>query len=637
MCGINGIVVQEPSPNKINRVLDQMNTLLSHRGPDNSRQRVYRVGGRTVGMGFVRLSILDLETGMQPIESQADNSVIMCNGQIYNYIELKRQVADAPFVSRGDMEVALHLYRRRGLDFLALLNGMYAGVILDPAKNRLILFRDRFGIKPLYYMSARDRFLFSSEIKPLFSGSHTRPEMNPDRVAAYFTYRYVPGSHTLFRNIFRVPPGAYLEYDLDSGGFKIKRYWDYRLDRLNPDITEHEALERFYELFFDAVKIRLRSDVEVGSLISGGIDSSAVSALAAARQPAIRLFSIGFDEAKYNELPGVNQFLAQNPEKFHAARLITRQCGKKDLHRLPALAAALEEPISLGTLLPTDMVCEMAAKQVKTVLTGEGADEIFGGYRKFMIEQAAFRFESLSQKQQQQLMLAFPELKHYLVCRSHNAGERYIQNEMLFDRETIFRLTGSRPEAAVYEADAVPWLDNVGEPVNQAIAYETRFRLPDYVILRLDRLSMRHSLEARTPFLDYRLAEFAAGLPVQFKVNLDSIREKYICSNAYVKFNILDSQTAYRRKQPFTIPMADWLSAPETLPDFLQDILLGNAVRRQGILDPDYVRTLSGQVSSRDIGPETLVSTADQVFAVIMFTLWYEAFFTNTLADAFLK
>ncbi|MDA3835459.1 MAG: asparagine synthase-related protein, partial [Spirochaetales bacterium] len=266
--------------------------------------------------------------------------------------------------------------------------------------------------------------------------------------------------------------------------------------------------------------------------------------------------------------------------------------------------------------------------QVKVVLTGEGADEIFAGYRKFMIERVASQFPSLAPAKQTELRNLFPELKSYLVERKSDPGERYIQNEALFDSNEIFRLTGQKTESRQFADVAIPWLAGNEDPVNQAIAYETRFRLPDYVILRLDRLSMRHSLEARTPLLDYRLAEFAATLPVHLKVNLDSVREKFICSEAYLKYNVLDSGTAHRRKQPFTNPMADWLAVPRSLPDFLQDILFGDVIRRQGMLDPDYARSLVGKVSARGIGPATLVSAADQVFSIIIFTLWYQEFFS---------
>lgn len=630
MCGIYGIIAPGPSDPSVENRLARMGKILRHRGPDDQKNWVHSFAGKTIGLGFVRLSILDLETGMQPICCDVDNTAILCNGQIYNYIELRDQLKGAPFISRGDSEVALHLYRSKGLGFLSCLNGMYAGAIFDPGRRRLLLFRDRFGIKPLYYVKNNNTFFFSSEIKPLLTAAGIRPELNRPCLAAYFTYRYVPGNETMFKGVLRVPPGAYLDYDLTTGDYQIKRYWDYQFDSLSPEMSLESAVNRYYELFADAVKLRLRSDVEVAALISGGIDSSAVAAQAVRHQSRLRLFSIGFDEEKYNELDHVRNFLSSH-EKFCSTELTTSICARKHLSRLPEIVRSLEEPVSLGTLLPTDMVCEMAAKQVKVVLTGEGADEIFGGYRKFMIERAASQFPFLSGQKQKTLHLVFPELDAYLRHRHHDPAKRYIQNEALFSADEIFQLTGQRFPEKLFSDDVMPDLSGNEDPVNQAIAYEARFRLPDYVILRLDRLSMRHSIEARTPFLDYRLAEFAATLPVGFKLDLETVREKFICGYAYQKFNVLDPETAGRRKQPFTIPLADWLASPRELPEYLQDILLGDVVRRQGILDPEFVRRLSGKITPQDIGPETLVSAADQVFAVIIITLWYQAFFSDAM------
>ena len=627
MCGIYGVVSSDPSHERVSKQLEFMGNVLHHRGPDDQKNMVCTFAGKALGFGFVRLAILDLHTGMQPIRCNVDGTMILCNGQIYNYIELKNMVKHEPFMTNGDVEVALHLYRLKGLAFLNSLNGMYAGAIFDPQKKRLLLFRDRFGIKPLYFFASRGHFAFASEIKPLLSVRDVPGELNRHRLAAFFTYRYVPGNDTLFSGIKKVPPGAYLDYNLITGEFSINRYWNYHLDCIRPETTIEDAADQFHELFSDAVRIRLRSDVEVGSLISGGIDSSAVSAQAARHQPLIRLFTMGFESNKYNELPKVKAFLSANPEIFNRAQLNTQICREGHLNRLPDIVRSLEEPVSLGTLLPTDMVCEMAAKQVKVVLTGEGADEIFAGYRKFMIEAAASQFYKLPVGTQQELLTHFPELHLYMRQRNSDPAERYIQNETLFSSSEIEQLTGMKPQSSLFSDDAKPFLTGNEDPLNTMIAFETRFRLPDYVVLRLDRLSMRHSLEARTPLLDYRLAEFAATLPVGFKANLELVMEKFICSYSYQKHQILDHETAYRRKQPFTIPLADWLSKPEKLPDFLQEILMGNLINQQGIINPEYAKSLVREITTKDIGPETLVSAADRVFSIIIFTLWYQTFF----------
>lgn len=628
MCGIYGIVSNQLTAGRIYYLLARMRHSLRHRGPDDYKESVYPVNHTAVGLGFTRLSILDLDTGMQPIQCPIDGTAIICNGQIYNYVELKQTVSSEPFVSKGDAEVGLHLYRKKGPAFLNELNGMYAGAILDPLKQRLLLFRDRFGIKPLYFCENNGRFVYASEIKALFDGAETGRAINRRNIFTYFTYRYVPGGETMFRGIQKLPPGAFLDYDLSAGTYSIKRYWDYRLDQVNPDMDAEDAADRFYELFSDAVRIRLRSDVEVGCLVSGGIDSSAVCAQAALSHPVLKLFSIGFGVDKYDELPLVRQFLADHPRRFAQARLFSGDCRPEMLNELPGLVAAIEEPISLGTILPTDQVCRMAGKEVKVVLTGEGADEIFAGYRKFMIEMAAAHYPDLPQDEQQALMKAYPELKAYLNHRASDPARRYIQTEVLFTPGEIGRLTGMEHSGPLFPADARPCLSGSEHPVNEMIGFETRFRLPDYVILRLDKLSMRHSLETRTPFLDYRLAEFAASLPVHLKVNLAADREKYICSHAYLKHGLMNKKNAFRKKQPFTIPLAHWLADAKARPEFVDEILSGDMIRRQGILNPDFVSQIGKQLTSAGVGPETLVSGADRLFAIIIFTLWYDTFFT---------
>ncbi len=627
MCGIHGIISASLSKEEINERLRVMGELQRHRGPDDQAEQVFSYNDRHVGFGFVRLSILDLETGMQPIICPQDKSAIICNGQIYNYIELKPLVSDEMFTSKGDVEVGLHLYRKKGINFLQDLNGMYAGAIYDPLNARIILFRDRFGIKPLYYTLHDDNFVFSSEIKPLLSGSKRPKKLNESRLATYFTYRYLPGEETLFSGIKRLPSGSYLAYDLNTGKFSVTRYWEYRPDNEVPDMSLEEATERFYALFSDAVRIRLRSDVEVGSLISGGIDSSAVASQAALIKPNIQLFTMSFKEKNYNELPLVQSFIKAKNNRFKSSVHYSKLCSRETLERLPDIVRSLEEPISLGTILPTDQVCELAGNHLKVVLTGEGADEIFGGYRKFLIETAAHHYHELSPERQKELVTAYPELKTYLAVRNIDPAKRYIQSECLYDADELKRLIGRDVPDDLFPEDARPLLRGDEHSLNAAIAFESRSRLPDYVILRLDKLSMRHSLETRTPFLDYRLAEFASTLPVHYKVNLEENREKYICSHAYTVYDVLDHETAFRKKLPFTIPLAQWLSQPSHLPEFMQEFLLGDGIRHQGILNPEVVRTHVKNVSADGVGPQTLVSEADRVFAIIIFSLWYNDFF----------
>ena len=628
MCGVQGIITYSLSENEISKRLEGMGRLQAHRGPDDKKEAVFTFKTGFLGFGFRRLSILDLETGMQPIISPADKSAIICNGQIYNYLELKAENSEMVYLTKGDIEVALNMYRKYGLDFLQKLNGMYAGAIYDHVNSKIILFRDRFGIKPIYYTEWENNFFFSSEIKPLLKGSNRPVELNYERIPTYFTYRYLPGTETMFSGIKKLPPGSYLEYDLNEKKYNIKRYWEYKLDRIIPDMDFDEASEQFISLFKDAVRIRMRSDVEVGTLLSGGIDSSAVSSQATVTKPDIRLFSISFNEDKYNELPLIKNFIRVNDHRFKDTRHHTRLCGSETLYGLPGIIKSIEEPISLGTILPTDQVCRMASEKVKVVLTGEGADEIFAGYRKFLIEVASSEYNNLTDSGRRQLDDIYPELKPYMEVRHENPIKRYIQSESLFTLDELTQLTGKENIDNSFPEDAIPFLTGNEHPLNAAIAMESRARLPDYVILRLDKLSMRHSLETRTPFLDYRLAEFAATLPVPFKANLEHNREKYICGNSFNRYSILDSDTAFRRKQPFTIPLADWLSTPSVLPECIRAVIFGDMIKKQGILNEKILKKHIDMISSEDVGPQTLVSEADRVFSIIIFSLWYDLFFS---------
>ncbi len=631
MCGIHGIISTRMDACAIAQKLSLMGAVQAHRGPDDERCEVYECGRRRVGFGFVRLAILDLETGMQPVRSAVDRAALICNGQIYNYLELKSGLDDVAWLTKGDAEVALQMLRRFGPEAsLQVFNGMYAGAFFDPSNYRVLLFRDRFGIKPLYYRELDGDFYFASEIKPLLQAAG-KVKIRKEAFPALFTYRYVPGEETVFAGIKRLPPGSYLTYDLDSGTYKIESYWQNSFlpeDDNSEKLSLVDAEEKLNELFCDSVKLRLRSDVEVGSFLSGGIDSCAVAAAAAEMQPELTLFTIAFNDPTYNELPEVQKFLAAAGSRFKSAKHHVAFCQENMLAELPSLVEALEEPIFLGAVLPTDQVCRIASQRVKTVLTGEGADEIFAGYRKFLLEMAALEYLKSDRSGRLELERCYPELQNYIERRASDPLQRYIQSEALFSELELSRLLGSTDVEVpdLRQLKAAPQLDGREHPLNAALAIESRCRLPDYVILRLDKLSMRHSLETRTPFLDYRLAEFAARLPVKYKIDLSLGCEKYICRRTFSRYKLLDERSAWRHKQPFTSPLAAWLGDQKTWPEVVSEALLGGMIKRHGVLDSKMVKELMAQVTTAGVGPATLVSGADRLFAVLVFTLWYEEF-----------
>lgn len=627
MCGIAGYWSKKISRDRGEEFLLNACNALQHRGPDESG--ILQLDSS--GMGFVRLAILDLATGMQPIVNPEDGSTIVCNGQIYNYIELKKELPYTSYRTSGDMEVALNAYRHHGIGFPEKLNGMFAGAVHDPQKKKLVLFRDRFGIKPLYYTVNNSGFYFSSEIKPLLKAPEAVCELDRDLLPAYFTYRYIPGDRTLFKGINKLLPGSILVVNTDSGTTKTSLYWEWKFKEPDPGISASEAEEEFNRLFLDSVRIRMRSDVEVGSLISGGIDSSAVASAAALQKPDIKLFTIGFREEKYNETGDVDRFLSLMPERFARAETIRDTCLLGRLDLLPEIISAIEEPISLGTVVPTDQVCRLASERLKVVLTGEGADEIFAGYRKFLVEAAAIEYAGASGTEKKRLEILYPELKSRLGGSSDDHITRHIAGEKLFTDGEMTRLLGSVCHRKYTSWD--PRLESIPgdlNPISAMQTIETLTRLPSYVNLRLDKLSMRHSLETRTPFLDFRLAEFAAALPLELRVNLSSGKEKFICRESFKHFGILPGEVADRAKKPFTMPIADWFSDPSALPEPISEILIGKEVDRQGILNGDLVREYAGKVTGKGVGPETLISAGDRVFSIVVFTLWYSHFMKGT-------
>lgn len=626
MCGLTGYWSRRVGVGQGLEFLEKSCRILAHRGPDESavlqRDRC--------GTGFVRLSILDLETGMQPL-TDPDGTSIVCNGQIYNYVELRNELPAETYRTRGDMEVALNAYRHHGVMFPRKLNGMFAGAIHDPSAERVVLFRDRFGIKPLYYTVNDHGFFYSSEIRPLLEAPGTAREMDDEMLPVWFTYRYVPGERTLFKGIRKLLPGSILILDTGSGEFKTRFYWEWSFPAAEPVISLAEAEEEFTRLFRDSVRIRLRSDVEVGSLISGGIDSSAVASAAVLHKPDMKLFTIGFEEAAYDETREVDRFLHSMGQRFQGCEVVRETCLLNRLDLLPGIVRAVEEPISLGTMVPTDQVCRLASEKLKVVLTGEGADEIFAGYRKFLLEAAALEFPKADSQGKKELIRLYPEIRGYSGGSGADHVSRHIAGERLFGKEELEALLG----ASGY-SDRISWDPRLGNipsdlnPISAMQIIETLTRLPNYVNLRLDKLSMKHSLETRTPFLDYRLAEFSSSLPLELRVNLKAGMEKFICRESFRTSGILPPEVSRREKKPFTMPIADWFSDPSALPEPIAEILLGRETDSQGILNGDMVRKYARQVTGKGVGPSTLVSAGDRVFAIVVFSLWYGEFIKET-------
>lgn len=599
MCGIHGVFDTQLSPAEVRQLLQSMTASQRHRGPDDCREILFDEDIGRGGFGFVRLAILDLDTGMQPICSPLTGSTVVCNGQVYNYRELRQDLSDLPFETRGDIEPILHLYDRLGEAFLPQLNGMYAGALYSPLQRHVLLFNDRFGIKPLYYAHQNGRFCFASEIKALRHALPEPPAIDTEALSLYLTYGYVPGKKTLFKNIYQLPPGSCLTYDLETRELTLASYWRYR-PAPPQAMTLDAAADRFIELFEDSVRLRCHADVPVGSLLSSGIDSCAVASIAKRFDPEMQLFTVAFAESEFDESSRVADFADSWLDKANACRYI--RTASPDLEDFSEIIHSLDEPLMITSLLPTWALFKVVSGSHKVVLTGEGADELFAGYGWFWLDQQARRQSSGS------------PLQSYQRCR------------MFFDPSEASALIG---HAAPYVnlPGASCDIDVNSSPLETLLQMESRCRLPASNLARLDRMAMAHSVEARTPFLDYRIAEFAATLPSDLKLGQNRSEQKHVCREAFLKHSVLPESIARLPKQPFCAPVDEWFRASLKGNESFQAIAHFAHPLFEDLVDPAAARQMTTGFLADKTSPFSTVSSFERFWNLCTLAVWYERVF----------
>lgn len=573
MCGICGEwSLSGADPGRVAR----MNDRLRHRGPDDAG--VEDLG--PVALGARRLSIIDLETGHQPVRSRDAGCCITFNGEIYNYRSLRDELEARGhhFETRGDTEVVLRLYQELGEDAVQRLEGMFAFAIWDPRRERLFLARDRFGQKPLFYFLDGERFVFASEIKAILAGLAARPAPNLRALDDYLTLRFIPSPHTMFQGVRKLPPGHTLTLtaqELEAGQIpEPRRYWQLEyLPKLQ--IGEAEAVEETRRLLMRAVESHLVSDVPVGAFLSGGMDSSIVVALMArAMGPGVPTFSIGVEDQDFNEL-GYARQVAEHCRTAHHEEVVW-----PDLVRLlPEMVYHMEEP-SDPIAACMYHAATLAGHHLKVVLTGDGGDEIFAGFDRYAgfskVGWYALLPATLRRAVLGPLVRAIPDRAGYKTLAQkarwahalsfHQGGRRYAE-------ATAFFRFGEGDKAGLYTDDASRELLG-GDParvivrafdeahahddLDRMLQADIGTRLPEHSLMLTDRMTMRHSLEARSPFLDHRLAEFVARLPVALKIRRG--RLKHLLREAarpHLPAPILD-----RPKQGFMFPLGRWMHGP---------------------------------------------------------------------------
>ena len=617
MCGIAGLLRRDGGPVD-GALLKRMTDRLAHRGPDGEG---FHVDG-PVGLGHRRLSIIDLSTGAQPMESASGSRWITYNGEVYNYVELREELTrlGARFRTTSDTEVILAAYEAWDVGCLARLRGMFAFAIWDAPRRRLFLARDRVGIKPLVYSWDGRCLRFASELKAIVEDPAVPRVLDREALRDYFTHLYIPGPRSIFQGIRKLPPASYLLCSLDGDGEpEVRTYWDLRMAP-QETVPEAEWAERLDHLLHETVRMHLVSDVPVGAFLSGGLDSSTVAAcMARSAGGPIKTFSIGFDEADYDELRYA-RMLATRYGTDHFELVV-----KPDVMEvLPRLAWQFDEPFADASAVPTYCVSRITRDHVTVALSGDGGDESFAGYTRYA--QAVGLHERMDRAP---LALLKPLARWAGARRRPGArGREFLQVHGMPALDRYVRMvTYQTPETlgGLLTGEAAAELD-LAAPQRALLALarqagtddylstlqymDVHHYLPEDILMKVDRASMLTSLEARVPLLDHVVMEHAARIPPGFKLRDGS--GKHILKAAMQRY--LPAEMLKRRKMGFGVPLASWFR--RDLKDFTRDILFDSRVRQRGILRPEGVRRL---VDTHLAGRRDYSS---QLWSLICFELW---------------
>jgi len=620
MCGICGIV----GPAPVDRgVLTQMTRVLEHRGPDDEGFHIAEYDdGSAVGLGFRRLSIIDLDTGNQPIGNEDGSLQVVLNGEIYNYRELRADLVARGhrFATNADTEVIVHLYEDLGARCVEKLNGMFAFALWDEKDRRLLLARDRFGKKPLYYADLGDALLFGSELKALLQHPRCPRELDFASLSRYLALEYVPTPRAIFEGVSKLPGGHYLLWH--DGQCSVEQYWDLSFGGADTPRRDEEYVEEFRYRFREAVRRRLMSDVPLGAFLSGGIDSSSVVAMMAEALPAggVKTFSIGFEESSFDESSHARR-VAAHFGTDHYEEVFTPGF-MADV--LPTVADVLDEPFADPSILPTYLLSRFTREHVTVALGGDGADELLAGYPTFQADRAASLYlvpRLLNERVVIPLADRLPvstknfsldfKLKRFLRGASSPASERHptwLGSFTESEQKTLLMRAPSDPfEEQRRLFAAAPTKDRI----ERLIYLYAKTYLEDDILVKVDRASMACSLEVRAPFLDVGLVELLGSVPPRLK--LHRLGTKQLLKRAMA--GVLPPGISSRPKKGFGIPVAEWLKG--ALREALQDELSPGRIRTQGIFEPAVVeRLISEHMSGRRDHRKPL-------WTLFVFQLWH--------------
>lgn len=628
MCGICGFISKKRITND---QLKTMNDTMYHRGPNDSGEEIFDVaGGYSVGMAHRRLSILDLSMlGHQPMHSEDERLVIAYNGEIYNFLELKEELKDYPFVSNCDTEVILAAYLKWGISCIDRFQGMFAIALYDKKTDDLYLVRDRIGKKPLYYWIDGENLVFASELKPIMNCPGFARTINKAVVKRYLYQQCVNEPYSIFENVYKLEPGGVLQFH--QGTVKQWKYWDiakvYTEKKSESVGTYEEAKEELKAILKDSVKKRMIADVPVGAFLSGGYDSSLVTALAQdiSGSTPVKTYSIGFNEERYNEAKYAKE-VAKHLGTDHTELYIDENAMFEMVDSIPKY---YDEPFADSSQIPSMLVAGLAAKEVTVVLSGDGGDEFFCGYNIY---------DNVAQAQK----LDFLGQLTYHVCRIPPFQKMGLFEKLPFrvqvvagnhEKETKTQI-GGRTYLKVIDkmlpGESVPFKFPIESKYQEPNWQERRMLLdeetylPGDILCKVDRASMKYSIEARCPILDVNVMEFSYRLPHKYKY-ANGIKKRILKDIAY---DYIPKELLDRPKVGFGVPLDKWLRGP--LKEQLAEMCSMDYLKRQGIFDADYVNGfIKEYLRTGDKGPASGANYSKVAWSFFAFQQWYNEYLTG--------
>ena len=621
MCGITGFIDFSKSSGRDS--LKSMADALYHRGPDDSGEELFELPQANIGFGFRRLAIIDLSPlGHQPMQNSSNGNWIVFNGEIYNFNEIKTELIELgySFKSNSDTEVILKSYQHWGNECVDQFIGMFAIVLYDNVKNKVICFRDRVGVKPFYYCTQDNLFLFGSELKSFHRHPKFEKEIDKNALASFFQHGYIPGPSSIFKNVYKLRPGHLMEIDLLTQAIQIKKYWSIDHSAISSlNIDYESAKEELEKLLISSFNYRLVADVPVGVFLSGGYDSSCVAAiLQKSNSSTIKTYTIGFDEPGYNEAQyakEVAKYIGTDHSEFY--------CTFSDAQSIiPHLADIYDEPFGDSSAIPTTLVSKIAREHVTVALSADGGDELFAGYPRHSKSLRQISkinaFPSILKKIGSSIInskvdtLVSTDRKNKLKSALLNGvieGQFEIINQTFTDEELniLFNSSVSKINSAFNEKLIGDNVDNLVK----ILALEFKTYLPDDILQKVDRASMSVSLEGREPFLDHRLAEFVFKLPSEFKLNNGT--QKRILKDIVHKY--IPKEIMERPKMGFGVPVNVWCKSE--LLDLFMSHMSDEALAISGLLNVNAVKEIRNKYL------EGSLENFERIWFIFIFQQWY--------------